>query len=188
MRLLGSCQSYDAHGRFTAGSIGLSLVFPPERGIISHTARSVDFGLVATRWLYRRQSLGCAVGAYPLMLYFIPYWHRRGYSSLGPSVGLKSLLSIGEDFPPLLSICLSAVTRLFGGSLAAWGSRWPPFIYRGLGGGPCYSVAMVGHLSLYAVGRDKSTDRGGLGLCFPLCVSIIAPLGAIVKTFFNFFC
>lgn len=41
---------------------------------------------------------------------------------------------------------------------------------------------------VHAVGRDKSTDREGLGLCFPLCVSIIAPLGAIVKTFFNFFC
>ena len=58
MRLLGSCQTYDAYGRFTAGSIGLSPIFPSGRGIISHTARSVDFGLVTTRWLYRRQSLG----------------------------------------------------------------------------------------------------------------------------------
>jgi len=57
-RLLGFCQSYDAHRRFTAGSVGLSPIFPSGRGIISHTARSVDFGLVAARWLYRRQSLG----------------------------------------------------------------------------------------------------------------------------------
>jgi hypothetical protein len=42
----------------SAYALGLSPIFPSGRGIISHTARSVDFGLVATRWLYRRQSLG----------------------------------------------------------------------------------------------------------------------------------
>ena len=47
----------------SAYALGLPLVFPPKRGIISHTARSVDLGLVATRWLYRRQSLGW--GSFP---------------------------------------------------------------------------------------------------------------------------
>lgn len=135
MRLLGSCQAYDAHRRFTADSIGLSPVFPPGRGIISHTARSVDFGLVAARWLYRCQSLGW--GSFP----------------------------------------------------ATWGSRWPLFLSRGVrwrpallgfdGGEPFASTRLVG---------TSQPTEGGLGLCLPLCVSIIAPLGAIVKTFFNFFC
>lgn len=59
----------------SAYALGLSPIFPSGKGIISHTARSVDFGLVATRWLYRRQPLGWGDSSatwrnhWPLFLY-----------------------------------------------------------------------------------------------------------------------
>lgn len=135
-----------------------------------------------------------------MALYFIPFLAPRGYSSLGPSIGLKLGLPVGGSVPPFLVLLRRGIRRIAG--FPAWHAcRFGVLsasisIPRPWAAALAYSVMMVDHLSLTRCGFQRSRCVGfwghGASPCAPggqastgFSVYILSRLPGFVKTFFQ---